>query len=146
MVFRGASQTPCDQGQAALRPFECPRRVSSCSEFFGYRRQDGQDAGSRQLVRIEHPDCASGFTGRFFVGAWADQAQLAWQLLEQGDVEEAMNPAEKISGTPLHRSNRGAVAPDRCSRGTSARHMRWFSNGLKNGSAKGCDTLPARQL
>lgn len=90
-------------------------------------------------VRLElQADC--------FAGVWANHAQAARQLLEQGDVEEAMNAAAKIGDDALQRAGGGAVVPDSFTHGTSAQRQRWFDNGLKNGSVKGCDTFSARQL
>ncbi|MEI8171261.1 MAG: neutral zinc metallopeptidase [Rhodoferax sp.] len=90
-------------------------------------------------VRLElQADC--------FAGVWANHAQAARQLLEQGDVEEAMNAAAKIGDDALQRSSGRAVVPDSFTHGTSAQRQRWFDIGLKNGSVKRCDTFSARQL
>ncbi len=90
-------------------------------------------------VRLElQADC--------FAGVWANHAQAARQLLEQGDVEEAMNAAAKIGDDALQRAGGGVVLPDSFTHGTSAQRQRWFDNGLKNGSVKRCDTFSARQL
>ena len=90
-------------------------------------------------VRLElQADC--------FAGVWANHAQAARQLLEQGDVEEAMNAAAKIGDDALQRSSGGQVVPESFTHGTSAQRQRWFDNGLKNGSVKRCDTFSARAL
>ena len=90
-------------------------------------------------VRLElQADC--------FSGVWANHAQAARQLLEQGDVEEAMNAAARIGDDALQRSRDGQVVPDSFTHGTSAQRQRWFDQGLKNGSVKGCDTFAAREL
>jgi predicted metalloprotease len=90
-------------------------------------------------VRLElQADC--------FAGVWAHHAQASRQLLEQGDVEEAMNAAARIGDDALQRAGGGAVVPDSFTHGTSAQRQRWFDTGLKNGSVKGCDTFSARQL
>ena len=90
-------------------------------------------------VRLElQADC--------FAGVWANHAHAARQLLEQGDVEEAMNAAAKIGDDALQRAGGGAVVPDSFTHGTSAQRQRWFDNGLKNGSVKRCDTFSAAQL
>ena len=81
-----------------------------------------------------------------FAGVWANHAQTARQLLEQGDVEEAMNAAAKIGDDALQRSSGGVVVPDSFTHGTSAQRQRWFQNGLQNGSVKSCDTFSVRQL
>ncbi|MFZ4624119.1 MAG: neutral zinc metallopeptidase [Rhodoferax sp.] len=90
-------------------------------------------------VRLElQADC--------FAGVWANHAQAARQLLEQGDVEEAMNAAAKIGDDALQRAAGGTVVPDSFTHGTSAQRQRWFDIGLQNGSVKRCDTFAARQL
>jgi hypothetical protein len=77
---------------------------------------------------------------------WAHHAQNARQILEQGDVEEAMNAAAKIGDDALQGSRSGAVVPESFTHGSSAQRQRWFSTGLKTGSVKACDTFGARQL
>lgn len=90
-------------------------------------------------VRLElQADC--------FAGVWAHHAQNARQILEQGDVEEAMNAAAKIGDDALQRANGGAVVPESFTHGTSAQRQRWFHNGLENGSVKACDTFGTRSL
>ena len=90
-------------------------------------------------VRLElQADC--------FAGVWANHAQTARQILEQGDVEEAMNAAAKIGDDALQRAGGGAVVPDSFTHGTSAQRQRWFDTGLKNGTVKACDTFSARNL
>ena len=90
-------------------------------------------------VRLElQADCLAG--------VWAHHAQNARQLLEQGDVEEAMNAAARIGDDALQRGSGGAVVPESFTHGTSAQRQRWFGTGLQNGSVKGCDTFSARNL
>lgn len=90
-------------------------------------------------VRLElQADC--------FAGVWANHAQASRQLLEAGDVEEAMNAAAKIGDDALQRAGGGQVVPDSFTHGTSAQRQRWFDIGLKNGSVKRCDTFSAAQL
>lgn len=90
-------------------------------------------------VRLElQADC--------FAGVWAHHAQSARQLLEQGDVEEAMNAAARIGDDALQRSGGGAVVPESFTHGSSAQRQRWFSTGLQFGSVKRCDTFSVRQL
>ena len=90
-------------------------------------------------VRLElQADC--------FAGVWANHAQAARQLLEQGDVQEAMNAAAKIGDDALQRASSGRVVPESFTHGSSAQRQRWFDMGLKNGSVKRCDTFSAREL
>ena len=90
-------------------------------------------------VRLElQADC--------FAGVWAHHAQNARQILENGDVEEAMNAAAKIGDDALQKGAGGRVVPESFTHGSSAQRTRWFNLGLQNGSVKGCDTFSARQL
>jgi predicted metalloprotease len=103
------------------------------------RGRAGGAEGNALSVRTElQADC--------FAGVWAHHAQQARQILEQGDVEEAMNAAAKIGDDALQRSGGGAVVPESFTHGTSAQRQRWFSTGLKSGSVKACDTFSASSL
>ena len=81
-----------------------------------------------------------------FAGVWAHHAQNARQILEQGDVEEAMNAAAKIGDDALQGARGGAVVPEKFTHGSSAQRQRWFATGLKSGSVKACDTFGTRNL
>ena len=90
-------------------------------------------------VRLElQADC--------FAGVWAHHGQKQRQILQAGDVEEAMNAAAKIGDDALARASGGAVVPDSFTHGSSAQRQKWFDNGLKNGSVKACDTFSAKNL
>jgi predicted metalloprotease len=81
-----------------------------------------------------------------FAGVWANHANEARKILEQGDVEEAMNAAAKIGDDALQKSRGGAVVPESFTHGSSAQRQRWFNTGLKTGSVKACDTFGAASL
>ncbi|MBC7917273.1 MAG: neutral zinc metallopeptidase [Rhodoferax sp.] len=79
-------------------------------------------------------------------GVWAHHANNARQLLEQGDVEEAMNAAAKIGDDALQGAGGGHVVPESFTHGSSAQRQRWFRTGLEGGSVKGCDTFGAGKV
>lgn len=81
-----------------------------------------------------------------FAGVWGHHAQKQRQILEQGDVEEAMNAAAKIGDDALQRAQTGQVVPDSFTHGSSAQRQRWFNTGLKTGDANACDTFSAKTL
>jgi predicted metalloprotease len=90
-------------------------------------------------VRLElQADCLAG--------VWAHHADNARQLLEKGDVEEAMNAAAKIGDDALQRGSGHAVVPESFTHGSSAQRQRWFAAGLKTGTVKACDTFSSRSL
>jgi predicted metalloprotease len=90
-------------------------------------------------VRLElQADC--------FAGVWAHHAQNARNILEQGDIEEAMNAARKIGDDALQANAGRAVVPESFTHGSSAQRQRWFDTGWKTGSVKACDTFSASSL
>ena len=90
-------------------------------------------------VRVElQADC--------FAGVWAHHANQARQVLEQGDVEEALNAATQIGDDALQRRSRGTVQPESFTHGTSEQRVRWFRRGIETGSIQQCNTFEARQL
>lgn len=96
-------------------------------------------AANAMSVRLElQADC--------FAGVWAHHAHSARNILEQGDIEEAMNAAAKIGDDALQQSAGRAVVPDSFTHGSSEQRQRWFSTGIQSGSVKACDTFSARSL
>ncbi|HSI59379.1 MAG TPA: neutral zinc metallopeptidase [Ideonella sp.] len=90
-------------------------------------------------VRVElQADC--------FAGIWAQRADAARQILENGDVEEALNAASRIGDDALQQQSQGTVRPETFTHGSSAQRVSWFKRGLQSGQVKDCDTFAARQL
>ena len=103
------------------------------------RARASQAQANALSVRVElQADC--------FAGVWGHHAQKARNILEQGDVEEAMNAAQKIGDDALQANAGRAVVPESFTHGTSAQRQRWFDTGLKTGSVKACDTFNAKNL
>ena len=82
----------------------------------------------------------------FFAGVWVHHAQAARNILEEGDVEEALNAASAIGDDRLQKESRGYVVPDSFTHGTSAQRARWFRKGLVTGDMKQGDTFSATAL
>lgn len=179
VLFRGATQTACGQGQAAMGPFYCPADQKVYIDLGFYETLKNRlgapgDFAQAYVIAHEvghHVQNLMGISGKMdqmrgrvskaeynalsvrlelqadcFAGVWAHHAQSARQILEQGDVEEAMNAAAKIGDDALQRSGGGAVVPESFTHGTSAQRQRWFDTGLKTGSVKACDTFSARNI
>ncbi|MEP6742802.1 MAG: neutral zinc metallopeptidase, partial [bacterium] len=64
----------------------------------------------------------------FFAGVWAHYAQQKG-LVEQGDVEEALNAASAVGDDRLQKEGQGYVVPDSFTHGTSEQRIRWFRKG-----------------
>ncbi|MGJ7522176.1 KPN_02809 family neutral zinc metallopeptidase [Variovorax sp. LT1P1] len=105
----------------------------------GMRGRLSQAQNNAMSVRVElQADC--------FAGVWAHHSQQSKQWLDPGDIEAAMNAAQKIGDDALQRSAGRAVVPDSFTHGTSAQRQRWFGTGYKTGTMQSCDTFAAKQL
>ena len=103
------------------------------------RRRMSEAQYNALSVRLElQADC--------FAGIWAHDAQKARQVIEQGDVEEALNAATQIGDDTIQRRQQGTIVPESFTHGTSAQRVAWFKRGLQTGSVAQCDTFEARQL
>ena len=90
-------------------------------------------------VRLElQADC--------FAGVWAHKAQRSRQILEDGDIEEAMNAAARIGDDALQKQSQGYVVPESFTHGSSRQRMTWFQRGIKTGDLQQCNTFQAQQL
>jgi uncharacterized protein len=90
-------------------------------------------------VRLElQADCLAG--------VWAAQANDARQILEAGDVEEALGAASAIGDDRLQKQSRGYVVPDAFTHGSSEQRMRWFKRGIETGDMNQCNTFKAASL
>ena len=103
------------------------------------RQRQSQAQANAMSVRVElQADC--------FAGVWANHAQEARNILEQGDIEEAMNAAQRIGDDALQKAAGRAVVPESFTHGTSAQRQHWFMTGLKTGSVRACYTFGAGKL
>ena len=129
---------PGDFAQAYVIAHEIGHHVQKqlgISEQVQAARQRGDERRGNQLsVRLElQADCLAG--------VWGHHAQRARQILEAGDVEEALNAASRIGDDTLQRETRGRVVPETFTHGSSAQRMAWFKRGMAEGSVEQCDTF-----
>ena len=82
----------------------------------------------------------------FLAGVWAHHAQRMNQILEPGDIEEALNAASAIGDDRLQKQFQGYVVPDSFTHGTSEQRMRWFKKGFETGDPEQGDTFSVRDL
>jgi predicted metalloprotease len=176
VLFSGRTSTGCGTGAAAMGPFYCPndsqvyidlsfyeelkQRFQAPGDFaqayviaheIGHHVQHllgitdkadqmgGNQAGADSMsVRIElQADC--------FAGVWAFHASQR-QIVETGDVEEALTAATAIGDDKLQQEGQGYVVPDSFTHGTSAQRVRWFKRGMQSGDPKACDTFGTKTL
>ncbi|MCR5131062.1 MAG: neutral zinc metallopeptidase [Prevotella sp.] len=70
----------------------------------------------------------------YYAGVWAHYDNQEYQSLEAGDVEEAIDCAEKIGDNYLQKKAQGYVQPESFTHGTSAQRMKWLKRGIETGN------------
>lgn len=136
-------QAPGDFAQAYVIAHEVGHHVQSLlgiSEKVHNLQQRAGKAEANQLsVRLElQADCLAGI--------WAHHANRSRQVLETGDVEEALQAATSIGDDRLQQQAQGYVVPESFTHGSSEQRVRWFTTGLDSGSFGACNTFGAQAL
>jgi uncharacterized protein len=168
VLFTDATNTACGYGRAATGPFYCPtdervyidlgfydeleRKLGAKGDFaqayviaheIGHHVQnilgtDDRVRGDRSgadsaSVRLElQADC--------YAGVWAASTHER-NLLEAGDIDEALGAAAAIGDDRLQKRSGGAVHPETFTHGTSAQRSKWFKRGFEQATMKACDTF-----
>lgn len=98
------------------------------------RGQVSEKQYNEQTVRLE-------LQADFYAGIWAYHAQKMKNILESGDIEEAMNAAQAVGDDRIQKQSQGYVVPDSFTHGTSAQRMKWFKKGFETGNVNNGDTF-----
>jgi uncharacterized protein len=77
----------------------------------------------------------------FFAGVWVHHAQRTKQILEAGDLEEALNAASAVGDDKIQMDTRGYVTPDDFTHGTSAQRKSWLMKGIETGDMSKGETF-----
>ena len=107
-------------------------------KYESYRDQLSETEFNKMTVRLE-------LQADYFAGVWAHYAERM-NLLEEGDLEEALNAASAIGDDRLQKKSQGHVNPDTFTHGTSEQRSRWFLKGFRSGDMNGGDTFAASVL
>jgi len=103
------------------------------------RRQVSEAEYNEYSVRLE-------LKADFFAGVWAYHAQQTKNILEEGDIEEALNAASSVGDDRMQMQSQGYVVPDAFTHGTSEQRVRWFTKGFQTGDINQGDTFHAETL
>jgi predicted metalloprotease len=175
VLFTDSTSTGCGYGQAATGPFYCPNdervyidlgfykeltnKLGAKGEFaeayvvaheIGHHVQKLLGT-SQKLSGLKHTEGAEGASVRLelqadcFAGIWAKSTKER-DLLEEGDIESALNAASAIGDDRLQKQSKGRVTPDSFTHGTSEQRTRWFRKGFDGGDLATCDTFSASSL
>jgi predicted metalloprotease len=140
--LRSRFQAPGDFAQAYVIAHEVGHHVQN---LLGLSRQVrdaqrgmGKSEANALSVRLElQADCLAG--------VWARHAHRTRNLLEAGDLDEALNAASAIGDDRIQRRSRGYVVPDSFTHGSSEQRVRWFREGFASGDLESCDTFLSRR-
>ena len=136
-------RAPGDFAQAYVIAHEIGHHVQNllgiADKIDTLRSRVGENQGNRLSVLLElQADCLAG--------VWAYHADRSRRILEQGDIEEALNAASAIGDDRLQRRSRGYVTPDSFTHGSSAQRVYWFRQGIEAGDTGRCNTFTAERL
>ena len=98
------------------------------------QQQLGKAEANALSVRLE-------LQADFLAGVWAHHAQEMKNILETGDIEEALGAANAIGDDRLQMESQGYVVPDAFTHGTSEQRMYWFKKGFQTGDINQGDTF-----
>ena len=98
------------------------------------RQQVGEKEYNKYSVRVE-------LQADYYAGVWAHHADTKSHLVEQGDIQEALNAASAVGDDNIQKKMQGEVVPDAFTHGTSAQRMDWFQRGYKSGNLEDGNTF-----
>jgi predicted metalloprotease len=135
-ALRDRFGAPGDFAQAYVIAHEVGHHVQTLlglsDRFLATHRRAAPAEANALSVRHElQADC--------FAGIWAHHAHRAREVLEEGDLEEALAAAAAIGDDRLQRQAQGRVAPESFTHGTSAQRVHWFKRGFTSGNVRACE-------
>ncbi|MER2261838.1 MAG: neutral zinc metallopeptidase [Psychrobacillus sp.] len=107
--------------------------LGKSNELSSLRQRLSEEEYNQYSVRFE-------LQADYYSGVWASHAQ-GMDLLEEGDLEEALTAASAVGDDTIQKRARGYVVPESFTHGTSEQRKRWFYKGYENGTLEGGDTF-----
>jgi len=141
--LRTRFRAPGDFAQAYVIAHEVGHHVQTqlgiTEQVIRAKARSGGQQGNALQVRMElQADCLAGI--------WAHFAQRSMQIVEPGDIDEALNAAAAIGDDRIQRRTQGRVMPDTFTHGSSEQRQRWFKRGFDAGDFNSCNTFEASSL
>lgn len=134
---------PGDFAQAYVIAHEVGHHVQKLmgitDKVHNLRGQVSETAYNKYAVMLE-------LQADFFAGVWANRSESSMSIMEEGDLEEALNAANAIGDDRLQKQSTGRVVPDSFTHGTSEQRVRWFKKGFETGDIAQGDTFNANSL
>ena len=129
---------PGDMAQAYVIAHEIGHHVQKllgiADQVEALKQRMGQTQANALQVRMElQADC--------FAGIWANRAQDSKDIIEPGDIDDALRAASAIGDDRIQKQTQGYVVPDAFTHGSSEQRVRWFKRGYQSGKLDACDTF-----
>ena len=134
---------PGDFAQAYVIAHEVGHHVQN---LFGVARQVRERQSRSSEVEANALSVKMELQADCLAGIWAREANATASILEQGDLEEALNAASQIGDDRLQKRSQGYAVPESFTHGSSEQRMRWFQKGFDATSLSACDTFAADAL
>ncbi|MFS0634995.1 neutral zinc metallopeptidase [Mesobacillus foraminis] len=171
VLYTNSVQSACGTASSAVGPFYCPgdQKLYIDLSFYNELQQKFKAPGDFAMAYViahevgHHVQTLLGTTQKiqphssneksvrfelqadYLAGVWAHHAQ-GMDVLEEGDLEEALNAASAVGDDTIQRRAQGHVVPESFTHGTSEQRKRWFYKGFQSGNLDQGDTFNARNL
>ena len=98
------------------------------------QRAGSQEEANALQVKMElQADC--------YAGLWAHHADRTRQLVETGDINEALSAASAVGDDTIQKRVQGHVNQESFTHGSGAQRQEWFRRGYGSGQVADCDTF-----
>lgn len=131
---------PGDFAQAYVVAHEVGHHVQT---LLGISQQVQSAGRGKSLAVVNALSVRQELQADCFAGVWGHAAHNYSNMLEPGDLEEALQAAAAIGDDRLQKRSGGDVVPDSFTHGTSAQRVNWFKRGFESGDMGQCDTFSA---
>lgn len=112
--------------------------LGTSDKMANLRQKLNEEEYNKYSVRLE-------LQADYYAGVWANHVQ-GMNLLDEGDIQEAIQAASAVGDDTLQKRARGYVVPESFTHGTSEQRMRWFYKGYETGKLEGGDTFNTPNL
>lgn len=155
VLFSGRVQSACGTASSAVGPFYCPpdQQLYLDLTFFEQLSSKLGASGDFAMAYVvahevgHHVQHLMGHTkssvnlelqADCLAGVWAKRTQDAKNVIEEGDIDEAMNAAAAVGDDRLQKASGREVVPDSFTHGSSAQRVDAFQTGFQRGEAQLC--------
>lgn len=166
VIYNDSVQSACGTAGSSVGPFYCPgdHKLYIDLSFYNELKREFQAPGDFAMAYVvahevghhvqtlletdknQQRTSSNDYSVRFelqadyLAGVWAHHAE-SMDLLEEGDLEEAITAASAVGDDTIQKRAQGYVVPESFTHGSSEQRMRWFKRGFNSGNLEDGDTF-----